>query len=77
MWKMTGPQQAQLRRKRKRAQASGTSAPGSSVGSLALEQRSKKEEAASHVSLKSPKDNLSWGGKAPACPSTGEENLLC
>lgn len=60
-WKMMGPQQAQLRRKRKRAQALGTSAPGSCAGSLALEQHSEKEEAASHVSLKSPKDNLSWG----------------
>lgn len=60
-WKMTGPQQAQLQRKRKRAQALGTSAPGSSVQSPALEQHSKKEEEASHMSLKSPKDNLSWG----------------
>lgn len=26
------------------------------------------------MSPKSPKDSLSWGGKAPACPSTAEEN---
>lgn len=74
-WKMTGPQPAQLRRKRKRAQASGTSAPGSSMGSLALEQHSKKEKPASHVSPKSPKDSLSWGEKAPASLPLGKKTV--
>lgn len=32
------------------------------------------QTGASHVAPESPKDSLSWGREAPACPSTGREN---